>query len=477
MQPWSKVSKMAPDAIKTMQDSLLVSMIKNEVYAGHPYYSRIFKDLKIEPDDIRQTDDLTKLPFTSKIDVMPTEEDRMRPKQFVLERTADGKPDEKKKGFLGKLFKKKEAEDDVDQYRLLQLFYTGGRTGKMVPMVYTPYDISNLKEIGMRSFDMWGITRDDSTINALSYAPHMSFWQIFYSTINTGATALQSGGGRVLGMEKILKALHNLEAPVLITFPGYADHCLQVLERFGFPMPTLEKIVLGMDDAPSSMVERIKEGLGKVNAKDNQVFRSYFLSEAKGGWPECLPGFGYHINPDHVFVEVIDSETGERKGECEPGEIVVTNIDARGTVFLRYRSGDLTTGGITYEPCPNCGRTVPRILGEIERRGNFFEINNGDGKKIFNFNKLRRHLFGINNLSQWYAEIKDSGGGDRLNLVVCSRPNVQEAELKKELEKGIQEAEVDFPYDINFSTLENIIQRQGMEKNLTECRIFDERNG
>lgn len=474
MQPWSKVSKMAPDAIKTMQDSLLASMIK-EVHAGHPYYSRIFQELKIEPDDIRQTGDLARLPFTFKKDIRPTEDDRMLPKQFVLERPAGDIEPKKKKGFFEKLFKKKEAEDEVDPYRMLQLFYTGGRTGKFVPMVYTSYDIKNLKEIGMRSFEMWGITRDDTTVNALSYAPHMSFWQVFYSTINTGSTALQSGGGRVLGMEKILKALNNLEAPVLISFPGYADFCLQVLERFGFPMPALEKIVLGMDDAPLSMVERIKDGMGKVSAKDNRVYRGYFLSEAKGGWPECSPGSGYHIHPDHVFVEIIDPESGDIKGEGEPGEIVVTNIDAKGTVFLRYRSGDFTTGGITYEPCPGCGLTVPRITGEIERLDNYYEIDTGEGKKSFNFNKLRRNLFGVYNLSQWYAEINGGEEGDKLNLVVCGRKNVAEEDLRRELEKTIQESGIDFTCNITFSALENILQRQGMENRITECRIFDER--
>ena len=473
MQPWSKLAKMAPDAVRSMQDSLISSVIK-ESAAGHPYYSQVLRDKNIEPADIKGTGDLVKLPFTTKKDIEPTENDRFLPKKFVLEKTEEAETG-KKKGFFGKLFKKKEEEDDADPYRLLQLFYSGGRTGKIVPIVYTSHDIKNLKEIGERAFDMWDIKREDTTVNAMSYSPHVSYWQMFYSTMINGSTALQTGGGRVLGMEKILKALFNLEAQLLITFPGYADFALQVLERYGFPMPSLEKIVLGMDDIPMSMVDRVRKGMEAVNAKDNKVFRSYFLSEAKGGWPECEPGYGYHINPDHCFVEIIDPETGERKGEGEPGEIVVTNLDAKGTVFLRFRSGDIATGGIVYEPCKGCGRTMPRLLGDIERINYFFDINTGDGKKTFNFNQLRRSLYGISKVSQWYTEISSDAGKDTVKVVMCPKKDVSEDELKGDVENLVKEENPGIPFAISFSSIEDIVNRIGIEKNITDNRMFDAR--
>ncbi len=50
-----------------------------------------------------------------------------------------------------------------------------------------------------------------------------------------------------------------------------------------------------------------------------------------------------------------------------PGELVFTPLDARGTVVLRYRTGDIIDGGLTYGPCPNCGRQLPRLVGNISR--------------------------------------------------------------------------------------------------------------
>ena len=71
--------------------------------------------------------------------------------------------------------------------------------------------------------------------------------------------------------------------------------------------------------------------------------------------------------PISGIIEIVDPKTGEPVGEGQPGEIVFTPLDARGTVVLRYRTGDLIEGGLVYEPCPHCGRHLPRLVGRISR--------------------------------------------------------------------------------------------------------------
>lgn len=65
-----------------------------------------------------------------------------------------------------------------------------------------------------------------------------------------------------------------------------------------------------------------------------------------------------HIAEDHFLPEIIDPETGERLGEGEQGELVVTTLSKVGMPVLRYRTKDITS--LTYEPCP-CGRTHVRM--------------------------------------------------------------------------------------------------------------------
>src|SRR5437762_12733373 len=97
-------------------------------------------------------------------------------------------------------------------------------------------------------------------------------------------------------------------------------------------------------------------------------------------WAEC-PGAGdeapgsYHPYPDLGIFEVIDPKTGAPLPPGHPGELVFTPLDARGTVVLRYRTVDYTDGGISYEPCPWCGLSLPRLLGNLSRRSEVKELN------------------------------------------------------------------------------------------------------
>ncbi len=472
MQPWSKISKMPAPAIKKLQNELLTKMLNEELAARHPYYRELFKEKNINPADIRGVEDLSKLPFTEKKDIIAPEGKPFYPKKFVLEPPAEDEKKGKKKGFA--LFGKKDTGPEPSDYYFFSLYFTAGRTAKPVPIEYTLYDLENLKEAGMRAFDILELTRDDTVINAFTYAPNAYFWQTFYSTIGIGSTALQTGGGKVLGMEKILKAMDSMEAPVLFVAPGYARFALQTLEHFGFSAANLEKIVIGIDYAPQSAVERIAKLMESVGAKENNVQRMYFVSEAKSGWAECAPGFGYHTNPDHILIEIIDPESGEVLGEGEKGEVVVTHLDTRGTVFLRFRTGDIATGGITTEPCPNCKRTVPRIMGDIERSHLYLELQGKEGPVQFNANQLREKMFANEDVLLWYAEISHSDSGDEIKVVVKGTSGSDEDVLLKTLQQDLQ-AESKVPLSVETSTLDAVANHIGLEKYTTEQTIFDNR--
>jgi phenylacetate-coenzyme A ligase PaaK-like adenylate-forming protein len=469
MQAWSKVSRMPAQNIKKMQDELLRSMVGEELAVRHPFYRSLFETAGVDPAAIKGVEDIKRLPFTSKRDLLPSAEDPFQPKKFVLELPSD--TDKKSRGGL---FGKKDKGADPLEYRLNQLFFTAGRTAAPVPITYTRHDLENLKEAGLRSFDIFGLGRDDTLVNAFSYAPNVSFWQIFHTTINLGSTALQTGGGRVLGMEKILRALDNMEAPVLATFPAYAQFTLQTLEHFGLQPKHLERVIIGMGYTPLIQVERIKKLMSELQAANNLVRRIYFLSEAKAGWAECEPGCGYHTNPDHTLVEIVDPETGASKPDGEAGEVVVTNLDARGTVLLRFRTGDIATGGLTHEPCPHCKRTVPRLLGDIEQKHLYFTLQGRDGGLAFNGNALAGFMIGREDVLQWYAEIVAKDKAESLRLVVKAVKGSDERETVASLEREIRER-FKVPVTVETGALDGIVNTIGLERNITEQRFFDRR--
>ncbi len=472
MQAWSKVSRMTAPNIKKMQDELLARMLK-EFSEKHPYYRSLFSSKNIDPGLIKGTDDLKKLPFTNKQDMVPSDADPLKPKQFVLEQSPEDNKTQKKRGFG--LFAKKESKPSPGEYKLIQLYYTAGRTEEPVPLVFTRYDLDNLKEVAVRAFDILELERDHTVLNALSFAPNVSFWQMFYSTINVGSTALHSGGGRVLGMEKIILALNNMKAPVLVAYPGYALAILQACKHFGQDLPALERILIGMDYAPMIYVERIQKLMQQVNAAGNRVQRLYFVSEAKSGWAECEPGFGYHTNPDHVFIEIVDPKTGVPLGEGEPGEVVVTNLDSRGTALLRFRTGDITTEGLTTEPCPNCRRTVPRILGNIERKDLYLELRDKEALVELNGNVLRQYLVSREDILTCYSEIICSEGCDLLKVVVKGSSGVNEESLKNDLELDLKNT-FKVPVEVDTCSFEAAAKKTGLENRISAQQIFDLRD-
>ncbi|MDW7740305.1 MAG: hypothetical protein SCJ97_09685 [Bacillota bacterium] len=470
MQAWSKISRMPAPAISKMQDELLNKMVNDELAVRHPYYRDLFKTNNIDPREIRGKADLGKIPFTCKEDMLTPDGDLMFPKKFVIEVPSDDGQQTKKKGFS--LFGKKDSEPERSDYKFHTLYFTAGRTSKPVPIEYTHYDLDNLREAGSRAFDIMELTRDDTLINAFTFAPNVHFWQMFYSTIGIGSTALQTGGGKVLGLEKILKALDSTEAPVLTMAPGYARFALHTLEHFGFSASNLERIIIGTDFAPLAAVEKLKKLMKSVGAKVDRVQRIYFISEAKSGWAECAPDFGYHTNPDHIMIEVVDPDGDTVLGEGERGEIVVTNLDSRGTVVLRFRTGDIATGGLVHEPCPNCKRTVPRIMGDIERKSMYYELQTGEGKVIFNGNQMRKMMFTHDDVLIWYAEIKNTDGKDNIKVVVKGVSGSDEEALLRSLKEDL-EGEFKLPFTLESSSLDAIANKIGLEKFITEQNIFD----
>ncbi len=90
--------------------------------------------------------------------------------------------------------------------------------------------------------------------------------------------------------------------------------------------------------------------------------------DAYGTWEtgrmalECTFKTGLHIYADMIIMEIL--KDGEQVSPGEPGEIVVTGLLNGAMPLLRYRTRDI--GIMTQETCP-CGRTLP-LLKSVEGR-------------------------------------------------------------------------------------------------------------
>src|SRR5262249_21358278 len=159
----------------------------------------------------------------------------------------------------------------------------------------------------------------------------------------------------------------------LIGMPTFVYHLMQQAVETETHCESLRLMVLSGEKVSDGLRVKLRGLAREAGAPNVDVVASYGFTEAKLAWAECPfphnhPSGGYRFYPDIAIIKIINPQSAEILPPGQPGEIVFTPLEARGTVVLRYRPGDVIDGGLTYEPCPYCGRSLPRLVGHISRR-------------------------------------------------------------------------------------------------------------
>ena len=474
MVNWHQLQFSKPEKIKQLQDKLLSNFIRNQI-PYHPFYHAVFKKNNISFSDIKTTDDLKKLPFSAKEDIAPTSKEPKKFLDFVLQ------PNEKTILQYSSLFKKIKITLNKKQiyyeYKPTHIHFTTGRTANATPIFYTAYDLCRLEESGKRMMGILNVSKDEIVINAFPYAPHLAFWQTFYATKGANLLSLHTGGGKILGTERIIKSIDGMKATCLAGMPGYLYHLIRTAEEQKRDFSNLNLVIFGGERVSLGLREKTKEFLASIGSKSPRVLSTYAFTEGKVAWVECKEESGYHLYPDFEFIEIVD-KNNERVSEGEKGEIVYTSLDWRGSVFLRYKTGDITKG-LYYDKCNNCGRTLPRIDGAIERSSEYKEFKLTKIKGSFvNLNAFFPLMMSDKDIDEWQVEIRKKNNDpyeiDELVVYVAPNKKANFEKLKNELKNKIS-AETEVTPEIIKVELKELLKRLGMETELKEKRIVDNR--
>jgi phenylacetate-coenzyme A ligase PaaK-like adenylate-forming protein len=224
------------------------------------------------------------------------------------------------------------------------------------------------------------------------------------------------------------------------------------------------------------------EVLEAGGAREVTILGTYGFTEARMAFGECPTAYdvssGYHLSPDHGVFEVIDPESGEPVAEGEPGEIVYTGIAGHGTVVCRYRTGDLAVEGITSEPCPHCGRTLPRLCSELRRVSE---------RRALDLTKIKGTLVDLSHIGtvvsskpgveEWQVVLRkkdgDALGLDELILRLSLAEGIDRARLQRELATEIATATEVAPNAIEIMGRAELLDALGMETEMKEKRFLD----
>jgi phenylacetate-coenzyme A ligase PaaK-like adenylate-forming protein len=475
-------------AIRRLQAEQLRRYLRTVVLPFSAYYRELFREHRIEADSVRTLDDLQKLPFTTKADLLNTPERPQRAKDFIIipdEKTLTRRPGT----ILRALCRGRERvrQELEAEFRPIFVTFTTGRSAEPTPFVYTQRDLENLKTAARRIVEVCTARPEERLLSALPFAPHLAFWLAHYAGTTGGVMTLSSGGGKVMGTEGNLRLLGSFKPNVLIAMPTFAYHLLQQAVEDGIRCKGLRAIVLAGEKVSDGLREKLRHLAEALGAPNTAILATYGFTEAKQAWTECpfphdQASGGYHLSPDLCIMEVVDSQTGQQVPPGQPGELVFTPLAARGSVVLRYRTGDYIDGGLTYEPCPHCGRSLPRLVGNISRRSEIKEMNLDKIKgTLVDFNELEHVLDDSPHIGSWQVELRKAHDDplemDELILHVQKLNGTDEDIVRRELSRRcVEQLEVS-PNRVLFHTADEMRRLQGVGALLKEQKLVDNRPG
>jgi len=290
------------------------------VYEKVPFYRRTMKERKITPDDIKSLADITKLPFTSKVDFRDN---------YPFGLTC------------------------VPMDQVVRIQSSSGTTGKPVVAPYTSKDIDTWAEVMARSLACAGVTKGDILQNAYGYGLFTGGLGIHYGAERIGAAVLPASAGN---SKRQIMLMQDLGTTVLTCTPSYSLILNETAREMGLDIRDLKLRVgvFGAEPWSENMRHDIEGKLGI------QALNIYGLTEiiGPGVAMECPHKNGMHIWEDHFMVEIIDPVTGEQLPYGKEGELVITTLTKEAQPILRFRTKDITS--LMPEKCA-CGRTMVRM--------------------------------------------------------------------------------------------------------------------
>lgn len=305
-----------------------LKQIVKYAYEKVPFYKKRLDEAGVSPDSIQSLKDIERIPFTTKNDL--------------------------RDNYPYSLFA-------VPMKEIVRVHASSGTTGKPIVVGYTKKDLDNWSECIARLVVAAGGRDDDIAQVVFGYGLFTGGFGLHYGLEKVGITVVPSSSGN---SERQLMLMEDFGSTILVGTPSYALYLSEVAQEHGLTKGK-HKLRLGLfggEGHTPEMRAEIENRWG-ILATEN-----YGLSEVMGPGVsgECHCQCGMHINEDHFYPEIIDTDTGKMLEYGQKGELVLTTLTKEGIPMLRYRTKDITW--LNPEPC-KCGRSslrMHKVLGRTD---------------------------------------------------------------------------------------------------------------
>jgi phenylacetate-CoA ligase len=371
----------------------LLRFLKDEVLKYSPHYRRKFAQLGVRLETIAsEAEFATAIPFTDK------EELRSHFPDFVLQPNwpsaeRNSAVEEISAGHIRRyrvraLRTAEVAGDieppvDLDERTYREFLFdwqpilttrTGGTTGTAAQSTYTLSDVHGpLRRAGLFHHNIRTWSPTQRFMSLLPAGEHLGFYGNFLVPLLNGQPLRPMFGGRVTSTENQVLVAHRDKIQALYGTSSYlvswldtACNMLRAGQIDG--LPSIELVSASAEALSEGYAANIRKSLVELKAPNARLIQGMSSTELKsGGFRDCDENSGLHVDPQHFFIEMIDPETMLPATPRAPAVLVWSHIDWHGTVILRYWSGDIIEGGVSFEECPKCRLVVPRLFPPFRR--------------------------------------------------------------------------------------------------------------
>ena len=301
-----------------------------EIIAGNRFYAQKLAAAGVTPDAIRTPADFSRIPFTTKAELIADQEAHPPYGQVLTY--------------------------PLPHY--VRVCQTSGTTTQPLRWMDTPESWSWLLGCWETIYRMVGVRSGDRLFFPFSFGPFLGFWTAFDAASRLGFLCLPGGG---MSSAARLRFMLDNQATVVLCTPTYALRLAEVAHDHGINLKGGSVRLLIVAGEPGGSIPatraRIESSWGA------RLFDHCGLTEVGPVGVECTENpAGLHILETDYIVEVIDPVTRQLVPPGTIGDMVLTNLGRSGSPVVRYRTGDLVK--VDRQPCP-CGSPFIRLGGGI----------------------------------------------------------------------------------------------------------------
>jgi phenylacetate-CoA ligase len=492
----------------------LFRYVRHYVEPYHPYLRRLYRESGVKVDRLKSPDDIRQLPIIDKSHLQSD------PLSFILHPTV-GRETPLHDGFETKplrtmtmlkyaaqalanyppeywqLVRQPTLREKIRRRGLLEwhpihTHVSTGSSGHPTPVMYTYYDLHHvLPQVASvlirpkKGYPPGAADLDfnERALNIFPGAPHLAFFVPVLAKTAIGLATFETFGGAIMPTDRQLRLFVDGGFSAVYAVPSYMLHWLRravVLHAEGKigALSTLKRIVLGAEPLSEPLREEIRQLAISAGARSQvKILQSFGMTEMRWSFHECVEGSGMHLNPKFYYWELLHPETREPVAPGEPGVLVFSHIGWRGTVLIRFWTGDLVKGGMSWERCPRCGYTFPRVFSPICRAAKDFTKLKGARIDLSVLVQVVRDTPGVRQFQiALESESSDeSFSRDVLAVEVCAQPGQVHDELKRQITARLKDYTEVSPDKIVFTEDEADLERRLFAKNHIKAEYLVER--